>query len=127
MSILFGLLLARRFYCRSALSLSPGRTGGLLPRINAPIANGLTKHVNPFAYKHFYFIVAFVRSLSRTYSLERLRHRSSGIHCRASLRIGCRTLNRQAVVRRISGTPLFRLQCVPNVLLRRKRQNVRLK
>lgn len=38
MSILFGLLLARRFYCRSALSLSPGRTGGLLPRINAPIA-----------------------------------------------------------------------------------------
>lgn len=37
MSILFGLLLARRFYCRSALSLSPGRTGGLLPRINAPI------------------------------------------------------------------------------------------
>ena len=35
MSILFGLLLARRFYCRSALSLSPGRTGGLLPRINA--------------------------------------------------------------------------------------------
>ena len=37
MSILFGLLLARRFYCRSALSLSPGRTGGLLPRINAPV------------------------------------------------------------------------------------------
>ncbi|GEM_PF-5437480 len=37
MSILFGLLLARRFYCRTALSLSPGRTGGLLPRINAPI------------------------------------------------------------------------------------------
>ena len=36
MSILFGLLLARRFYCRTALSLSPGRTGGLLPRINAP-------------------------------------------------------------------------------------------
>ena len=36
MSILFGLLLARRFYCRSALSLSPGRTGGLFPRINAP-------------------------------------------------------------------------------------------
>ena len=36
MSILFGLLLARRFYCRSALSLSPGRTWGLLPRINAP-------------------------------------------------------------------------------------------
>ena len=40
MSILFGLLLARRFYCRSALSLSPGRTGGLLPRINAPIKSG---------------------------------------------------------------------------------------
>ena len=39
MSILFGLLLARRFYCRSALSLSPGRTGGLLPRINAPNTN----------------------------------------------------------------------------------------
>lgn len=37
MSILFGLLLARRFYCRTALSLSPGRTGGLFPRINAPI------------------------------------------------------------------------------------------
>lgn len=36
MSIRFGLLLARRFYCRSALSLSPGRTGGLLPCINAP-------------------------------------------------------------------------------------------
>ena len=36
MSILFGLLFARRFYCRSALSFSPGRTGGLLPRINAP-------------------------------------------------------------------------------------------
>ena len=36
MSILFGLLLARRFYCRTALSFSPGRTGGLLPRINAP-------------------------------------------------------------------------------------------
>ena len=36
MSILFGLLLARRFYCRIALSFSPGRTGGLLPRINAP-------------------------------------------------------------------------------------------
>ena len=37
MSIFFGLLFARRFYCRSALSLSPGRTGGLFPRINAPI------------------------------------------------------------------------------------------
>ena len=36
MSILFGLLFARRFYCRTALSFSPGRTGGLLPRINAP-------------------------------------------------------------------------------------------
>ena len=36
MSIFFGLLFARRFYCRSALSLSPGRTGGLFPRINAP-------------------------------------------------------------------------------------------
>ena len=41
MSILFGLLLARRFYCRSALSLSPGRTGGLLPRINAPIKSSI--------------------------------------------------------------------------------------
>ena len=39
MSIFFGLLFARRFYCRSALSLSPGRTGGLFPRINAPIKN----------------------------------------------------------------------------------------
>lgn len=37
MSIFFGLLFACRFYCRSALSLSPGRTGGLFPRINAPI------------------------------------------------------------------------------------------
>ena len=37
MSIFFGLLFARRFYCRSALSLSPGRTGGLFPRINAPV------------------------------------------------------------------------------------------
>ena len=36
MSIFFGLLLARRFYCRSALSFSPGITGGFLPRINAP-------------------------------------------------------------------------------------------
>ena len=36
MSIFFGLLFACRFYCRSALSLSPGRTGGLFPRINAP-------------------------------------------------------------------------------------------
>ena len=33
---IFGLLLARRFYCRPALSSSPGRTGGLFPRINAP-------------------------------------------------------------------------------------------
>ena len=39
MSIFFGLLFARRFYCRSALSLSPGRTGGLFPRINAPNRN----------------------------------------------------------------------------------------
>ncbi len=36
MSIFFGLLLARRFYCRSALSFFPGITGGFLPRINAP-------------------------------------------------------------------------------------------
>ena len=36
MSIFFGLLFARRFYCCPALSFSPGRTGGLLPRINAP-------------------------------------------------------------------------------------------
>ena len=36
MSIFFGLLFARRFYCCPALSLSPGRTGGLFPRINAP-------------------------------------------------------------------------------------------
>ena len=43
MSILFGLLLARRFYCRSALSLSPGRTGGLLSRINAPNKKGLLR------------------------------------------------------------------------------------
>ena len=41
MSIFFGLLFARRFYCRSALSLSPGRTGGLFPRINAPIKSPL--------------------------------------------------------------------------------------
>ena len=40
MSIFFGLLFARRFYCRSALSLSPGRTGGLFPRINAPKKHG---------------------------------------------------------------------------------------
>ena len=40
MSILFGLLFARRFYCRTALSFSPGRTGGLLPRINAPKNGG---------------------------------------------------------------------------------------
>ena len=39
MSIFFGLLFACRFYCRSALSLSPGRTGGLFPRINAPNRN----------------------------------------------------------------------------------------
>ena len=37
MSIFFGLLFARRFYCRSALSFSPGITGGFLPRINAPM------------------------------------------------------------------------------------------
>ena len=43
MSIFFGLLFARRFYCRSALSLSPGRTGGLFPRINAPIIKRRTK------------------------------------------------------------------------------------
>lgn len=36
MSIFFGLLFARRFYCRPALSLFPGITGGFLPRINAP-------------------------------------------------------------------------------------------
>ena len=39
MSIFFGLLFARRFYCCPALSLSPGRTGGLFPRINAPITS----------------------------------------------------------------------------------------
>ena len=43
MSIFFGLLFARRFYCRSALSLSPGRTGGLFPRINAPIKKAFRK------------------------------------------------------------------------------------
>ncbi len=42
MSIFFGLLFARRFYCRSALSLSPSRTGGLFPRINAPTKTKLT-------------------------------------------------------------------------------------
>ena len=36
MSIFFGLLFARRFFCCPAFSLSPGRTGGLFPRINAP-------------------------------------------------------------------------------------------
>ncbi len=41
MSIFFGLLFACRFYCRSALSLSPGRTGGLFPRINAPTVKAL--------------------------------------------------------------------------------------
>ena len=50
MSILFGLLLARRFYCRSALSLSPGRTGGLLPRINAPIEKTFPKKECLFSY-----------------------------------------------------------------------------
>ena len=50
MSILFGLLLARRFYCRSALSFSPGRTGGLLPRINAPIkAQQFTNSAVPYS------------------------------------------------------------------------------
>ena len=41
MSIFFGLLFARRFYCCPALSLSPGRTGGLFPRINAPIKSSI--------------------------------------------------------------------------------------
>ena len=34
---IFGLLLARRFYCRSALFSSPGRTGGLLSGLKAPM------------------------------------------------------------------------------------------
>ena len=78
MSILFGLLLARRFYCRSALSLSPGRTGGLLPRINAPIVNmGAGKllapifftpnliiiHINFKKLLKFMFICDIVRTL----------------------------------------------------------------
>ena len=52
MSILFGLLFARRFYCRTALSFSPGRTGGLLPRINAPINRPPSNESG-----HFYLVV----------------------------------------------------------------------
>lgn len=48
MSIFFGLLLARRFYCRSALSFSPGITGGFLPRINAPIKTATSIDVTVF-------------------------------------------------------------------------------
>ena len=50
MSIFFGLLFARRFYCRSALSLSPGRTGGLFPRINAPKKQDRSKLLLPCNY-----------------------------------------------------------------------------
>ncbi len=69
MSILFGLLLARRFYCRSALSLSPGRTGGLLPRINAP-----TKQPPKFTLRGLCIIYAcpktsFIRSIRQSSNL----------------------------------------------------------
>ena len=54
MSIFFGLLFARRFYCRSALSLSPGRTGGLFPRINAPRKRcNLISEITPYFLKYF--------------------------------------------------------------------------
>lgn len=64
MSILFGLLLARRFYCRSALSLSPGRTGGLLPRINAPTQAAASDNRNGS------FTVNYTRTFERN-SLQR--------------------------------------------------------
>ena len=58
MSILFGLLLARRFYCRSALSLSPGKTGGLLPRINAPAKKDCSEiRAVPFVLSENYIAV----------------------------------------------------------------------
>ena len=56
MSIFFGLLFARRFYCRSALSLSPGRTGGLFPRINAPNKKAVAKMTTAFSCSFFQFL-----------------------------------------------------------------------
>jgi len=54
MSIFFGLLFARRFYCRSALS--PGRTGGLFPHINAPKRASLevSEALKVLIYKAYY-------------------------------------------------------------------------
>ena len=55
MSIFFGLLFARRLFCCPALSLSPGRTGGLFPRINAPIKTAAENSATAFFIK-FYLI-----------------------------------------------------------------------
>lgn len=65
MSIFFGLLFARRFFCCPAFSLSPGRTGGLFPRINAPNKKALpsAKSVMPFL-----LIFGFLFKLNRLIS-----------------------------------------------------------
>ena len=65
MSILFGLLFARRFYCRTALSFSPGRTGGLLPRINAP----KIAVTNNLIFVTAFFILKIQLSFQRRHSL----------------------------------------------------------
>ena len=64
MSIFFGLLFARRFYCRSALSFSPGITGGFLPRINAPKNRTEANCFCPVIFKK-YFKYCFSRCCGR--------------------------------------------------------------
>ena len=78
MSILFGLLLARRFYCRSALSLSPGRTGGLLPRINAPKRTHL---YSPYKWVRFIIIVILFIMILSDNSLKEVRFANRTVLC----------------------------------------------
>ena len=83
MSIFFGLLFARRFYCCPALSLSPGRTGGLFPRINAPNKSsawskpygGLTVLRTPVYCRPFSAIILTAYSALFLSDLDSMRHR----------------------------------------------------
>ncbi len=70
MSILFGLLLARRFYCRSALSLSPGRTGGLLPRINAPKSGSSECKMSELPFYFFVILLNTGGKICRTHCIR---------------------------------------------------------
>ena len=77
------LALSSPFYCRTALLLTPGRTGGLFPRINAPIKKSTSAE-----RQKWIFLELIGRLELPTSSLPRMRTTACAISATLATRNG---------------------------------------